>query len=312
MGVSAVDRVARRDSRKLRALIQCPGYRALVEHAAQRFGYDVWTLTKDQNEKDNYVHTGGGQRQAIAYGAGTTGDRLSFGILDDPMGADEFIGSADQVAARCEEIQLLWREVFASRFQRGVVCIAQRLGEEDLPGYWLAHEHGVHHVCLPLRFENDHPNRHPDDDRQEGQLLSPATIAISVLGGEQDPELAANRMAERLGEQAAGQLQQRPVPRGSASKVVRAKAITPIWQAGQVFLPTRENAPWIDAYIREHLAFPRGRHDDDVDSSTQLLQNWAVAPIGIKDQPVDAKKTLADLQSAFAGGNPFAQGGQFG
>ncbi len=47
-------------------------------------------------------------------------------------------------------------------------------------------------------------------------------------------------------------------------KLVRMEAQTPKIEAGQVFLP--EDAPWLGDFLDELLAFPRGRHDDQVDS----------------------------------------------
>uniref|UniRef100_A0A6M3KVF4 Putative terminase n=1 Tax=viral metagenome TaxID=1070528 RepID=A0A6M3KVF4_9ZZZZ len=53
------------------------------------------------------------------------------------------------------------------------------------------------------------------------------------------------------------------------NKVARANAITPLIEAGKVFLP--ENAPWLFDYIEELSAFPNATHDDQVDSTTQAL-----------------------------------------
>jgi predicted phage terminase large subunit-like protein len=41
-------------------------------------------------------------------------------------------------------------------------------------------------------------------------------------------------------------------------------------EAGQVFLP--EEAPWLDTFCSEMVAFPGGAHDDQVDSVTQFLR----------------------------------------
>ena len=40
-------------------------------------------------------------------------------------------------------------------------------------------------------------------------------------------------------------------------------------EAGQVHLPA--DAAWLDEYLLELLAFPYGKHDDQVDSITQAL-----------------------------------------
>jgi len=42
--------------------------------------------------------------------------------------------------------------------------------------------------------------------------------------------------------------------------------------SGQVFLS--KDAPWLDAFLNEILAFPNSRYDDQVDSFSQFL-NWA-------------------------------------
>ena len=43
-------------------------------------------------------------------------------------------------------------------------------------------------------------------------------------------------------------------------------------EAGQVHLP--REAEWLDTFLHELLAFPNGRHDDQVDSVSQFLK-WA-------------------------------------
>jgi predicted phage terminase large subunit-like protein len=54
-------------------------------------------------------------------------------------------------------------------------------------------------------------------------------------------------------------------------KEARASAVEPLWEAGNVWLPTPELAPWINDWVDEVSGFP-GRIDDDrVDSMTQAL-----------------------------------------
>jgi predicted phage terminase large subunit-like protein len=69
-----------------------------------------------------------------------------------------------------------------------------------------------------------------------------------------------------------------------ADKVVRAHAVVPLLEAGNVHLPGRQRgdgsvdiawehtAPWVDAFVNECAAFPFGAHDDDVDQMTQALR----------------------------------------
>jgi predicted phage terminase large subunit-like protein len=56
-------------------------------------------------------------------------------------------------------------------------------------------------------------------------------------------------------------------PRGS--KQHRFEAATLAITNGQIFLPN--SAPWLAAYLKELLAFPNGKHDDQVDSTSQFL-----------------------------------------
>lgn len=55
-------------------------------------------------------------------------------------------------------------------------------------------------------------------------------------------------------------------------KVTRMEAESARIEAGHVVLP--RDAPWLDDFLAELLAFPNGRHDDQVDSVSQFL-NWA-------------------------------------
>jgi predicted phage terminase large subunit-like protein len=58
-------------------------------------------------------------------------------------------------------------------------------------------------------------------------------------------------------------------PRGS--KESRLTAIAPLVEAGNVYLPTVDLAPWIDDFIEEISMFPNGANDDMADSAAQAL-----------------------------------------
>jgi predicted phage terminase large subunit-like protein len=53
-------------------------------------------------------------------------------------------------------------------------------------------------------------------------------------------------------------------------KTARLQAQAARFEAGQVFLP--QQAHWLADYLAELLAFPTGRHDDQVDSTSQALK----------------------------------------
>jgi predicted phage terminase large subunit-like protein len=58
---------------------------------------------------------------------------------------------------------------------------------------------------------------------------------------------------------------------------VRASAISPQWEAGNVYLPEPSNAPWVNDFIEELIQFPQGKNDDQVDAMTQMLTRWQTA-----------------------------------
>lgn len=58
-----------------------------------------------------------------------------------------------------------------------------------------------------------------------------------------------------------------------SDKVARANAVTPLIEAGRVYLP--EYASWLHDYLEELSSFPVGEHDDQVDSTTQALIQMA-------------------------------------
>ena len=63
---------------------------------------------------------------------------------------------------------------------------------------------------------------------------------------------------------------------------MRMTAQTPRMEAGKVLLP--RDAPWLPDYLHELAMFPRGRHDDQADSTSQALAYIS--------QPNDAEEFL--------------------
>ena len=60
-------------------------------------------------------------------------------------------------------------------------------------------------------------------------------------------------------------------------KEVRASAISPQWEAGNIFLPHPTICPWINDFIEELIQFPQGKNDDCVDAMSQMLTRWQTA-----------------------------------
>ena len=60
--------------------------------------------------------------------------------------------------------------------------------------------------------------------------------------------------------------------------MARARAVSPLIEAGNVYLPRPQIAPWVNNFIEECAAFPNGAHDDQVDAMTQALLRWNMVP----------------------------------
>jgi predicted phage terminase large subunit-like protein len=61
-------------------------------------------------------------------------------------------------------------------------------------------------------------------------------------------------------------------------KIARAAAVSPLVEAGNIYLPHPDYAPWVNGFIEECVQFPSGAHDDQVDAMTQALLRWHEVP----------------------------------
>ncbi len=59
----------------------------------------------------------------------------------------------------------------------------------------------------------------------------------------------------------------------TGSKAIRALNCVPVWQSGNVYLPTPDGGryEWVSDYVQELITFPDATHDDQVDATTQAL-----------------------------------------
>ncbi len=61
------------------------------------------------------------------------------------------------------------------------------------------------------------------------------------------------------------------------SKISRVSTIVPDIEAHNVYLP--EGKPWVQDFIEECAAFPKGAHDDMVDAMSQALNRWVLKTV---------------------------------
>jgi len=62
------------------------------------------------------------------------------------------------------------------------------------------------------------------------------------------------------------------LPEGS--KIARASAVSPLIEAGNVYLPHPMVHPWVNLFIEQCAAFPKGVNDDLVDEMSQALKRF--------------------------------------
>lgn len=65
------------------------------------------------------------------------------------------------------------------------------------------------------------------------------------------------------------------------SKIARAHAITAYWEAGNIWLPHPDIAPWVNDWIEEVTTFPAAANDDRVDAFTQAVRDLYTASKGL-------------------------------
>ena len=84
-------------------------------------------------------------------------------------------------------------------------------------------------------------------------------------------------------------------PQGS--KEARAAAVSPLVEAGNVWLPAPEIAPWVGELVDEAAGFPNAKHDDQVDSMSQALNRLILQPLLAGDDfgPVHAEDVFDDM-----------------
>lgn len=210
--------LAVRDTMKCRRLILSPWFQ------------ERWpiNLVSDNNQKMRFENDATGFREAMAFTSmtGSRGDRV---ILDDPHSVDD-ANSAVKLAADITT----FREALPSRVnndQSAIVIIMQRLNEADVSA--VAIDLGYDHLCIPMRYEKGrsrHVVGNGDPRAVDGELMFP----------ERFPEEQVADLERTMGSYAvAGQLQQRPAPRGGG-------IIKPAW-----FGSYRETPPleWRSIYV---------------------------------------------------------------
>lgn len=232
-----------RDSTKCRRLIESPWY--------QKLWGENFKLQGDQNTKTRFDNNMNGSRLSTSVGSALTGEGGSIIVVDDPNAAQEAFSEAT-IASTIEWWDSALSTRLNDPKTGAFVVIQQRLSEEDLTGHILSKDMGDWtHLCLPMRYEwQRHSQTILGYDLEEEPVVWNDPRGCIELEGEEislvEIDEDGNRVAigpeaqvelderegrllwpERFGENevrilekqlgpwaAAGQLQQRPEPKG--------------------------------------------------------------------------------------------------
>ncbi len=193
-----------RDNQRGRNLIRSKAYQ---KHWGNRF-----QLVSEQSAKSRYATDKTGFRVASSVsglGTGERGDRL---IIDDPHNVKEAESDLVRAATRTWFAETVPTRV--NDMNSTIVVIMQRVHEQDVSGMILEELGNYEHLMLPMEFEKKRRCTTSigfvDPRGEDGELLWPARFPEPYVD-----ELKTALRSEAGGDYAvAGQLQQRPAPRG--------------------------------------------------------------------------------------------------
>lgn len=201
--------IAERDAIKLKRLVRSKWYQdrwgeGAPEPAPGVRDRRVFIGDIDRNDNFNTTQTGFRLAKPSTSLTGERGDRL---IFDDPHSVE----TAESETER-GKVTRTFRESVQTRLNNpdvsAIVVIMQRLHEDDVSGLILEQDMGYEHLMLPMRFEADRKCVtciFEDPRTEDGELLFPERFSPKAVD-----ELEHNMTVFAV----AGQLQQRPEPRG--------------------------------------------------------------------------------------------------
>ena len=194
-----------RDSVKARRVFQSAQYQELL-----KFAHNKAKMISDQNTKIKFENDKLGYRLATSVDGTNTGEGGDIIIIDDPHNVKD--GESEAKRLTCIS---WWDEVMPTRLHSpkngAYVLIMQRIHQEDLCGHILEKDTKGEwdHICLPARYEGK--------NRCKSTLgfVDPRTEIDEPLWKAQYGDKELTKLERSLGSYGtAGQLQQRPSPRG--------------------------------------------------------------------------------------------------
>lgn len=206
LSISYSEKLTIRDNKKCRGLIRSDAYQ-------ERWG-DVFQISEDEDNKQKFATDRHGFKLATSVGGYVMGERGDRIVLDDPN------NTAQITEANLDNALFFFTETLPSRVNDPdtavFIVIMQRVHEKDIAGHILANDLDYEHLMIPMEFEPDRRChlvigdwRFVDPREEEGELAFPERFSKRSV------EKLKKDLRSLGGEYAvAGQLQQRPTPRG--------------------------------------------------------------------------------------------------
>lgn len=195
LSTSHTERLTLRDSARFKRLVQSEWYQAR---------WPSTVLTKTADSRIENIKTGVRESSPFSSLTGSRGDRV---IIDDPMSVED--GNSIAAIEAAERIFLETVPTRVANDRSAIIVIMQRLNEKDTSGLIISRKLGYCHLMLPMRFEKERRCVTSIGFRD------PRTEAGELLFPERFGEKTVSELERTLGSFAsAGQLQQRPSPRG--------------------------------------------------------------------------------------------------
>lgn len=137
-------------------------------------------------------------------------------------------------------------------------------------------------------------------DRVHARLDFPATVTAFRGQAARWPQAVLKLVEDKANGSAVIAMLSHSIPgivpvEPDGGKVARATSVSPLVEAGNVWLPSPELCPWVTELIDEAAAFPNGAHDDDVDAMSQGLNRMIIRPLMTGEDLVTADDLFDDL-----------------
>lgn len=113
-------------------------------------------------------------------------------------------------------------------------------------------------------------------DRVKARMNFPATCQAIRDLTKKWPKAITKLVEDKANGSAVLQTLEKEIPglvaiNPEGGKQARANAVSPLFEAGNVLVPSVAVAPWVGEWREEMATFPMARNDDDVDATTQAL-----------------------------------------